>query len=177
MLKNIRKPAQKILSQYIQKQIIPVCSNEYTRQLPLHNHRLAIVNIARYGTSTYTLKESCAQKKLRSITKLENRSKYSPHCSLFLLQNRSISSSANLRARDYYETLGIARNAPAKDIKKAYYQLAKKYHPDVNKDNQTAAKKFQVRSFKHITVILLPWPIKSLASLNNFDSSTLLILF
>lgn len=146
MLKNIRKPAQKILSQYIQKQIIPVCSNEYSRQLPLHNHRLAIVKIARYGTSTYTLKESWAQKKLRSITKLENRSKYSPHCSLFLLQNRSISSSANLRARDYYETLGIARNAPAKDIKKAYYQLAKKYHPDVNKDNQAAAKKFQEAS-------------------------------
>ncbi|MBD2111427.1 MULTISPECIES: molecular chaperone DnaJ [Cyanophyceae] len=37
-------------------------------------------------------------------------------------------------ARDFYEILGISRNADQDDIKRAYRRLARKYHPDVNKD-------------------------------------------
>lgn len=47
------------------------------------------------------------------------------------------------KKKDYYDILGIPRNSSSKEIKKAYYQLAKKYHPDTNKSDPNASKKFQ----------------------------------
>ena len=45
--------------------------------------------------------------------------------------------------RDYYEVLGLSKSASADEIKKAYRQKAKKYHPDVNKEDADAAEKFK----------------------------------
>jgi molecular chaperone DnaJ len=42
--------------------------------------------------------------------------------------------------RDYYEVLGVAKDATEADIKKAYRTLAKKYHPDMNKEAGSEAK-------------------------------------
>lgn len=55
---------------------------------------------------------------------------------------RNFSSSSPAQAtKDPYATLGVGKNASASEIKKAYYALAKKYHPDTNKD-ASAKEKF-----------------------------------
>ena len=45
--------------------------------------------------------------------------------------------------RDYYEVFGVSKNASDDEIKKAHRKLAKKYHPELNKDNPEAAEKFK----------------------------------
>src|SRR4051812_8191509 len=45
--------------------------------------------------------------------------------------------------RDYYEVLGVKRGASEKEVRQAYRKLARKFHPDVNPNDQTSEEKFK----------------------------------
>jgi len=54
-----------------------------------------------------------------------------------------------MAGKDYYQVLGVDRNASAKEIKQAYRRLARKYHPDINPGDKSAETKFKEINAAH----------------------------
>jgi molecular chaperone DnaJ len=54
--------------------------------------------------------------------------------------------------KDYYEVLGVGKNASINDIKKAYRKLARKYHPDLNPGDKAAEQRFKEINEAHETL-------------------------
>uniref|UniRef100_A0A8W7P597 DnaJ homolog l(2)tid, mitochondrial n=1 Tax=Anopheles coluzzii TaxID=1518534 RepID=A0A8W7P597_ANOCL len=109
---------------------VGACHCIITNQNPISRHLFTPAI-----TSTTTVASSGGPSRLQ-------RPSPSSRCST-LQSTRSFYTSNILHKSDYYSTLGVTKNASPKEIKKAYYQLAKKYHPDTNKDDPNAGKKFQ----------------------------------
>jgi curved DNA-binding protein len=58
----------------------------------------------------------------------------------FIVAAQSTDESSAIEFKDYYEIMGIARDASEDDIKRAYRKLARKYHPDVSKEADAEAR-------------------------------------
>eukprot|EP00494_Astrolonche_serrata_P028109 UN28374 len=61
---------------------------------------------------------------------------------IILSQREFRSSYQSFAAKTHYETLGVSKDVDDKDLKKAFFALAKKHHPDANPDDKDASSKF-----------------------------------
>jgi len=86
---------------------------------------------------------SCVKQINPVVTRKEILTANSIFSSQYLHKSFRTSASSYEANKDYYKILGVNPEADHKEIKKAYYQLAKKYHPDTNKGDKKAQKKFQ----------------------------------
>ena len=70
--------------------------------------------------------------------------------------------------KDYYDVLGVARDASDAEIKKSFRKLARKYHPDVAKDKATAEAKFkELNEAKEVDAIIVIPNDRLLSAINK----------
>ncbi|KAJ1433780.1 hypothetical protein B484DRAFT_447069 [Ochromonadaceae sp. CCMP2298] len=62
---------------------------------------------------------------------------------------RSFRASAAARKEDFYKTLGLSKGCTKAEVKSKFREMAKKYHPDLNKNDKNAAQMFQAASEAH----------------------------
>lgn len=87
------------------------------------------LNITFMTLQCHRVQLKCLQTNVVTVTKKTSTS---------FISKRNINTSAILKmSTNYYDVLGISKNASQKQIKDAYYKLAMKHHPDKNQGNLT----------------------------------------
>ena len=78
--------------------------------------------------------------------------------------------------RDFYEILGVQKNASEEEIKKSYRKLAMKYHPDRNKDDKESERKFKEVSAAY-EILSNPIKRREYDLTGNINNYNFLIIF
>ena len=81
-----------------------------------------------------------AVQSVRCVATVRNAQAWSEPSKKYTSPSAGFHSSRALQKRDFYDVLGLSRGASKADIKKKYFELAKKYHPDVNKEKDAQDK-------------------------------------
>lgn len=115
------------ISNRTNKPVSPVCSTPLINNLSGAEHQR---NFSSVGIGQQRLYRS-NNNNLRSSAHTSSSSSTA---------HRAFSSSSK---RDFYNVLSVGKGADKGEIKKAYFKLAKKYHPDTNKDDEAASDKFK----------------------------------
>eukprot|EP00934_Nitzschia_sp_Nitz4_P005323 Nitzschia sp. Nitz4//scaffold41_size133979//95740//97199//NITZ4_003361-RA/size133979-snap-gene-0.131-mRNA-1//-1//CDS//3329551512//5313//frame0 len=90
------------------------------------------------GDSTTLRSYSVAARPGRSFAQGKSQPRILP-----FTQHNNVRLLSSQGKRDLYDVLGVSKSADKGEIKKAYFKLAKQYHPDANKDDPTATDKFK----------------------------------
>lgn len=104
------------------------------------------VSPSRIRENTTIGRRRCNSYLSSSSLSLSNRRILFRTTSIILKDNARLNRAQNFSSspkRDFYEVLGVGRGSDKSEIKKAYFKLAKMYHPDTNKDDKDADKKFK----------------------------------
>jgi len=103
-----------------------------------------IAKTVRNGKAYHTFATESGRSNLRSSCILNGSPQFgrSTNENAWQINGMQSSRSFSTTKRDYYEVLGVSRSATKDEIKKAFRTMAKKYHPDLNKDNKDAARLF-----------------------------------